>query len=169
MAQIQLEIMLDLRHFKVMPKIIFSRGACTRQFSTTKPLISKEVKGFNNGYKSSIFVNSTINNLKFVNKKSILLLPFNLKYRSEFEISFLKVCSNLKRGKYTFEFYLYVKSDFFKNYSVYFRKNHEEFIQGFRLTDGYIKVSSVVHSPDINALCDLYCYKKSIKTSYLLY
>jgi hypothetical protein len=89
----------NLRHFRVMPKIIFStqaREACIREFSTTKPLIPKEVKSFNNGYVSSIFVNSSINNLNFVNNKSILLLPCLGDY-SKLERSISIVCSSYAR------------------------------------------------------------------------
>jgi hypothetical protein len=140
-----------------MPKSNLCSITSTRQFSTTKPLISKEVKNFNSDSESIIIVNSTVNNLKFVSNKSILLLPFNLKNRLKFETSFINVCSNLERGKYTFEFYLHVKSDFLKNFPVYFRKNNEKFVRGLRLTDGYIRVCSFNDSSSgIDALCELY-------------
>ena len=136
-----------------------------KQFSTTKLLISKE-RGYriwrkDNSSELIITVNSTINRLNFFKNKSILLLPCLNDY-SILEKSFSIICSKLKRGKYKFEFYLYVEfkhgaTDFSKDWVVYYRKSGNKFVQGFDLTAGYINIFSVpTWCPSINRLRELY-------------
>jgi hypothetical protein len=63
-----------------------------------------------------------------------------------------------KRGKYTIEFYLFAELKYdlpsaCVDRCMYYRKSYFEFVQGFDLTAGYIKVCRVEELyPDINIL-----------------
>ncbi len=174
----------NLRHFTVIRKINF---CSTRQFSTTKSLKAISFNGSESIIIVNSTINKLnfINNQSilllprfYFYDYSILEKSFSIVCSSfarfvtqateplELPPPHLLVGSGFghetklkKRGKYKFEFYLYVelKSDFPKYRAVYYRKSGNKFVQGFDLTAGYINVFSVPTScPSINTLRQLY-------------